>query len=418
MNYWEIVADDRIFDAEINLPASKSISNRALVLKSLCEKYSLNKQITLHHLSDADDTVLMQAALESNKELIYLKNAGTCMRFLTAYFSIIPGSCKILDGDERMRNRPIAGLVNALRTLGADIEYLNSEGFPPLKINGKKLKGGKYIEVDGTESSQYLSALLLIAPFFEESSRFYWNSQIGSASYNLMTLFTLKDLGFEYQLNQNEIEVKPFVNSKSAPFHYTIEADWSSAAFLYEAMAIRKNGRILLKRLKFPSIQGDAILKDWMEKFGVVSVLKDDGVEISFDEELIEQNQHYNCDQYPDLVPAMVALASNFEFPTKFSGLSKLNFKESKRLDELSNLLQKLNMAHLADNESIQLLNKVGDYQNSVLDTAKDHRLVMAYAILAFQFKKVSLNETHWVDKSFPDFWKELSQLGLELQKK
>ncbi|MFY8019804.1 MAG: 3-phosphoshikimate 1-carboxyvinyltransferase, partial [Bacteroidia bacterium] len=289
-------------------------------------------------------------------------------------------------------------------------------GFPPLKINGKKIEGGLRIEVDGTESSQYLSAILLISPFFQKSSSFNWNPHIGSASYNLMTLATMQDLGFEYQINQMEIEVEPIQKLKSESIHYTIEADWSSAAFFYEALALRKKGKILLKKLKFPSIQGDSVLKDWMLQFGVVSNQKDEGLEICYQPERVESNLHFDCSQYPDLVPALVALASQFNFPIKFSGLSKLNFKESKRLDELIRLLQQLNITHQADTEHIHLLAKGESTNLGILDTAKDHRLVMAYAMLAFQFKKVSLNETHWVDKSFPNFWNELTQLGLTIQ--
>ncbi len=413
MSTWQVNASKKKFDSIINLPASKSISNRALIIQALLMNFNNNFKVKIENLSNADDTLIMLDSISSENELIYVKNAGTCMRFLTAYFSCLPGVCKILDGDERMKNRPISALVHALRELGADIEYLENEGFPPLKIQGKKLNPAQNLVIDDTQSSQFLSAVLLVSPFLGNKSSFIWNPNSDSASYNKMTIDVLNSFGIKTELAENRIVVYPVSTNFTFNPNYTIESDWSSAAFFYEAMALQKNGKLFLNKLFSKSIQADSALIDLMEKFGVQTEFHKNGIEISFNPTLIEANSKFDCRQNPDLVPALVCVAACQNFSSEFIGLSKLNYKESKRLDELVIHLKKLNWKLFFDSESISLISNSGYQTEFIFNTAKDHRMVMAYGMLAFHFKNISLNEVHWVDKSFPNFWEEALNIGL-----
>ncbi len=413
MSSWQVNGLETEFDSIINLPASKSISNRALIIQALFNHFNYQTEIQIDNLSNADDTLIMLDSISSKNEIVNVKNAGTCMRFLTAYYSCLPGITKILIGDDRMKNRPISALVNALRSLGAEIEYLENEGFPPLKIHGKKLNPAQNLLIDDAQSSQFLSAILLISPFLEQKCSFIWNPNSDSSSYNKMTIDVLSSFGLKIEVVDNKIIVHPILNDFGGNILYAVESDWSSAAFFYEAMAIHKKGKIFLNKLYSTSIQADSALINFMRKFGVHSEFNKDGIEISFNTELIEPNFIFDCKQNPDLVPALVCVAACQNFSSKFIGLSKLNYKESKRLDELVFHLKQLNWQVLADSESITLVSKFNNQSEFIFNTAHDHRMVMAYAMLAFHFKKIALNEVHWVDKSFPNFWDEALKIGL-----
>jgi 3-phosphoshikimate 1-carboxyvinyltransferase len=411
-----IIANITNHDATIVLPASKSICNRALILQSFIYKEFPEHSIQLLNLSTADDSLLMIDALSLNNERINLKNAGTCMRFLIAYFAALNGVEKILDGDERMRNRPISALVDALRELGADIEYLGKIGFPPLKIKGKKLKSNKTISVDGNESSQFLSAILLIAPFIENGCSFKWDKNIGSSSYNLMTISVMSSFGFDVKLIDDIIQVKEIQSNSDLKNVFQIESDWSSAAFFYEALAIKQTGKIKFENLSLNSIQGDAELANLMQNFGINS--QQIGADILIESNQIKpkENIEFDCKQFPDLVPALVCAAVSRNLTTKFSGLSKLNFKESKRLDDLVFHFKKLKPNLESNEDEILLFESEEKFPDFVFNVNRDHRMVMAYAMLAFQYKEVYLNETDWVEKSFPDFWNQAEKIGLKLE--
>jgi 3-phosphoshikimate 1-carboxyvinyltransferase len=268
---YQVSAKNKKINVSINLPSSKSISNRTLIINAL--SYS---PFPLRNLSDSDDSVVLSAALNSNTNKFDIGHAGTAMRFLTAFLSKIVGEWEVT-GSERMQQRPISILVDALNSLGAQISYLKNEGFPPLKILGSNLTG-KTIELDGSVSSQYISALLLVAPTIQNGLTLKLIGEITSRSYINLTLELMAKFGIQYKWEGNEITV-PEQNYFARDF--TIEADWSGASYWYEILSLCNSGEILLENLQLKSLQGDANIASWFEQFGVLSTQKENGVLLS-----------------------------------------------------------------------------------------------------------------------------------------
>ncbi|MBP5741827.1 MAG: 3-phosphoshikimate 1-carboxyvinyltransferase, partial [Paludibacteraceae bacterium] len=285
--------------ASVSLPASKSISNRALILNALA-KGDTN---LLSNISDCDDTNVMLKALSFESNDINIGAAGTSMRFLTAFLSTTPGTWNIT-GSERMKQRPIKILVDALRKIGADIEYTENEGFPPLRINGKELDGGE-IELDGSVSSQYISALLMIAPKLKNGLSLRLTGEVISKPYIKMTLSMMNEFGVESRIDGNLIEVKPQTYRKTA---YEIESDWSGASYWYEMVAINKGGEIELKGLRKNSTQGDSKIAEMFKKYGVNTDYTESGVTLSYDKSLECTDDTVEIDfvEQPDMAQTFV----------------------------------------------------------------------------------------------------------------
>jgi 3-phosphoshikimate 1-carboxyvinyltransferase len=316
---------------EVDLPSSKSISNRALIINALCYN-----PYPLKNLSDSDDTVVLSAALNSNNNKFDIGHAGTAMRFLTAFLTKIVGEWEIT-GSERMQQRPITILVDALNSLGAQISYLKNEGFPPLKIFGSNLTG-KTVELDGSVSSQYISALLLIAPTIRKGLTLKLKGDITSRSYIELTLKLMAKFGIQYRWEENEITVP---EQNYFPREFTVEADWSGASYWYEILSLCDSGEILLKNLELESLQGDANIAGWFDQFGVVSTQKKEGVMLSKTENIKLEILNQDFIENPDVAQTMACLCVARNIPFHFSGLKTLKIKETDRISALQNELAK-----------------------------------------------------------------------------
>uniref|UniRef100_UPI003216B319 3-phosphoshikimate 1-carboxyvinyltransferase n=1 Tax=uncultured Draconibacterium sp. TaxID=1573823 RepID=UPI003216B319 len=408
MNY-QVSANIKTISGSINLPSSKSISNRALIINAL--SYS---PYPIHNLSDSDDTKVLEAALFSNNTKFDIGHAGTAMRFLTAFLAKIAGEWEIT-GSERMQQRPIAILVDALNQLGAKIEYLKTEGCPPLKIFGSHLKG-QTIELDGSVSSQYISALLLIAPTVENGLTLKLKGNITSRSYIKLTLELMAKFGIQYQWIANEIFV-PEQNYFARDF--TCEADWSGASYWYQIMALLESGEVFLENLQLNSLQGDANIASWFEQFGVVSVQKNGGVLLS--KTAVAQPEKLVLDfiENPDVAQTMACLCVAKEIPFEFSGLKTLKIKETDRIAALQNELSKFG-ATLTEPELGKLawdgtLNSALKQTNPVINTYHDHRMALAFAPMVLAGLNLQINDPMVVTKSYPGFWEDLGKVGFEI---
>ena len=403
---YQISTSNKAINTSINLPSSKSISNRALIINAL--NYS---PYPLRNLSDSDDTVVLSAALNSNSNKFDIGHAGTAMRFLTAFLSKIVGEWEIT-GSERMQQRPISILVNALNSLGAQISYLKNEGFPPLKILGSHLTG-KTVELDGSVSSQYISALLLIAPTIENGLILKLSGEITSRSYINLTLELMAKFGIQYQWEGNKITV-PEQNYIARNF--TIEADWSGASYWYEILSLCKTGEILLENLQLKSLQGDANIAGWFEQFGVFSVQKNNGVLLSKIEVELPEKLNIDFIENPDVAQTMACLCVAKEIPFHFSGLKTLKIKETDRISALQNELVKFG-AFLTEPESGELawdgiIDSSKKNENPLIETYHDHRMALAFAPMALVKNQVRINDPMVVTKSYPGFWSDLKKAG------
>jgi 3-phosphoshikimate 1-carboxyvinyltransferase len=398
--------------ATVHLPASKSISNRLLIMEALS-----GKKFPLKNISDADDTKLLQQLLSSSEKILEAENAGTCFRFLTAYLAQKEGDW-ILTGSERMKQRPIGELVDALRKLGAEIKYLGKENFPPLAIRGKKL-AGKELEIDSSQSSQFVSALLLIAPYIKDGLKLKLFGET-SMPYIEMTLKLMKHFGINYFQNEKTLEIP---QQDYIPKEYFVEPDWSSAAFWYAMAALSNDAEILLSGLSAESIQGDSIIADWIRPFNVETHFVNNGAIITHHKKSAEKKYSFHFSKYPDLAPAFFVLCSALGVEADFSGVKNLSIKESSRAEALKTELEKCGAKIIKVNEDEYeitphplTLSPVGEGEGLwSFETYNDHRLAMAFAMLAISFGKVEIKNPAVVSKSYPGFWNDLRSAGFEI---
>ncbi|KAF0238936.1 MAG: 3-phosphoshikimate [Prolixibacteraceae bacterium] len=403
---YEVSTNRKNIQATINLPSSKSISNRALIINAL----SYNPYPLLN-LSDSDDTKVLFEALNSNYNKFDIGHAGTAMRFLTAYLAKIVGEWEIT-GSERMQQRPIGILVDALKSLGAQIEYTRNEGFPPLKILGSRLIG-KTIELDGSVSSQYVSALLLIAPTIENGLTLKLKSEITSRSYIELTLKLMAKFGIQYCWEGNEITV-PEQNYFARDF--TVEADWSGASYWYEILSLCESGEILLQNLELDSLQGDANIAGWFTQFGVISTQKTNGVLLAKNENITPEKLVHDFIENPDLAQTMACLCVAKKIPFHFSGLKTLKIKETNRILALQNELAKFG-AELTEPTEGELawnglISENLRHEVPLIETYHDHRMALAFAPLSLAGTLIQVSVPMVVTKSYPGFWDDLKKAG------
>ena len=404
---------DGISNGEIELPSSKSICNRILLLNKV-----LNLNLNIQNISNAEDSVLLNKALEqlnTDNTTFNINHAGTCMRFLCAYFSCIEGE-RILTGSERIKNRPIHQLVNVLRELGAEIEYLEKENFLPLKIKGKKLSGGN-VKIDSSVSSQFISALILVSPLFKNGLSVELQGEVVSSTYINMSLELLKSCGFNYSWNDNLIKLtNETIENISLPINYTIETDWSSAAFIYSIVSLSKESEITIPHLQFNSLQGDKECVAIFEKLGVKTEFKEDYVELS-KIEITTNYFEYDFVTCPDLAQSVACTCAGLKVNARLRGLQTLVHKETDRLKALKNELEKLNCLVEIKNGYELILNcNAIDFSKEVsIATYHDHRMAMAFAPLATKTKLI-IEDKDVVVKSFPNFWTELEKLNFSLK--
>ena len=392
---------------EINLPASKSISNRALILNAL--SYSA---YDIENLSDSDDTRVMEAAFESNSSHFDVGAAGTSMRFLTAFLAKTVGEWTIT-GSERMKNRPIKLLVDALNSLGGKIEYMEKEGFPPLRIFGSALMGGE-INLDGGISSQYISALMMIAPFMQNGLKINLEGKVISRPYIRMTQQMMADFGVKVAFHENIIDIQP---QTYTPIRYRVESDWSAASYWYEILALAEEGKIQLNGLKKESLQGDSHVAEIYKNFGVETEYFDNYVVISKSKELTHKldadKLEIDFTNVPDLAQTVVVTCCLKEIPFKFSGLQSLKIKETNRVAALINELKKLGYVLYEPSEGELAWNEERCEPESVpsIATYEDHRMAMAFAPAAL-LKPIEILHPEVVSKSYPGFWEDIGLLN------
>lgn len=392
----------------IDLPASKSISNRALVIHAMA-----GGNIQPTNLSDCDDTEVIIAALRDMPDTINIKAAGTAMRFLTAYLSAIPGEHSIT-GTERMQNRPIGILVDALRYLGADISYEAKEGYPPLHIKGHALEGG-HLEVVGNISSQYISALLMIGPILKKGLELKLLGEIASRPYIDLTLCTMQEFGASAEWTDiDTIMVKP-IPYKECP--YLIENDWSAASYWYEIMALSPNSEIKLEGLRDGSKQGDSVLKYIFSLLGVKTEFEKDNTVALKAHRCLLPHLDYDFTGSPDLAQTFVVCCCMMGVRFKFTGLASLKIKETDRIEALKKEL--LKVGYVIKDEHDDTLIWDGEVCKPTwapIDTYEDHRMAMAFAPIALKYGKIEINHPEVVSKSYPHYWDDLRKAGFIIE--
>lgn len=396
----------------VQLTGSKSESNRALILSALSKG-----KVRIENLSNADDTATLQTVLDllqtpQGNPTIDIGPAGTAMRFLTAYLSTIPGTF-LLTGSDRMKQRPIGILVDALRVIGAHIDYSEQIGYPPLQIKGGFNQTQEEVNIKGDISSQYLSALLLIAPFLPQGLRLKIIGELTSRPYVSMTLDMLKETGIAHIWDADTIAVRKQEVQDTVLY---VEPDWSAASYWYSVIALAPAGSTLfLPGLKDHSLQGDRAIVEIMSNFGVQSTFENQGVKI--EKIQVQQRQHFfNLKECPDLAQTVIACCAALGYDASFTGLETLKIKETDRISALQIELAKFGVQLLEDNQIYHLKTSNKTIPKSTtIKTYEDHRMAMAFAPLAIVFEELLIEDPAVVGKSYPAFWEHLASVGFKL---
>lgn len=410
-----MITPPRHVDTRILLPASKSISNRALIIHALT-----GGNVMPENLSDCDDTKVIIRALSHRPEVIDIKAAGTAMRFMTAYLSVTEGEHTIT-GTERMKHRPIGVLVDALRYLGAEIEYAGEKGFPPLRIRGRQLEGGR-LEIPGNVSSQYISALLMIAPVLSKGLEMKLTGGIVSRPYIDLTLHLMHQFGVSAEWTDiDSITVKP------QPYRqrpYTIENDWTAASYWYEILALTDElgSKVVLPGMLDGSRQGDSAVRYIFSLLGIKTAFADREGDRLTDATLTRHScmlnrMDYDFTNQPDLAQTLIATCPVLGIPFHFTGLGSLRIKETDRIEAMKTEMEKLGYILHADSGTE--LSWEGDRcepaAQPVIDTYEDHRMAMSFAPLAIRLGRIGINHPEVVSKSYPHYWNDLRKAGFHI---
>ena len=389
----------------ITITGSKSESNRLLILKALYP------DLEIKNLSNSDDTQLTQKALRNNESIIDVDHAGTAMRFLTAFFSVKPNSEVVLTGSTRMQDRPIELLVEALRSLGAEIKYVNKKGFPPLKITGKKIDFSQ-VALPANISSQYISALMLIAPSLENGLEIDLIGETTSIPYVKMTQTLLNNLGFKTFFNNNKIKISPA--DKITLNQWTVESDWSSASYFYSVVAIANASEITLESYYSESLQGDSDLVSIYNKIGVTTVFNNGSITLSKTPDFaLPKVLDLDLRNTPDLAQTIAVSCFGLGVDCNLTGLHTLKIKETDRLEALRIEFKKLGAIISITNNSLELRFSGVINRNISINTYNDHRMAMAFAPLGIKVPIV-INNSEVVSKSYPGFWKDLKSIDFQ----
>ena len=397
------------FNSEISISGSKSESNRLLILKQLIEG------LTIDNVSDSDDSKYLTKALQSSDKIIDIGHAGTAMRFLTSYFSIQEGKEVVLTGSERMQNRPIEILVNALNELGAQISYEKKIGYPPIRIKGTKLIKDK-VQINGNVSSQYISSLMLIASSLPNGLEINLVDKVTSVPYINMTLSLLNAIGVKAHFKKDKITILPF-NSSSVK-KITVESDWSSASYFYSIIALSEIGsEITLTSYKKDSLQGDFCLTEIYKHFGVSTVFKENSIVISKVKETKTNQLKLDLINAPDIAQTIAVTCLGLGVSCLLTGLHTLKIKETDRLVALENELTKLGGVISITDRSLELKQSSNIISYVQIETYNDHRMAMAFAPLAIKVP-LTILDPNVVTKSYQNFWKDLQQIGFQVDSK
>lgn len=390
----------------IVISGSKSESNRLLILQALYNN------VSVENLSNSDDTVVLQQALKSNDGIIDIHHAGTAMRFLTAYMSCLPESEVVLTGSERMQQRPIGVLVNALKSLGADITYTNNEGFPPLKINGKCITPSE-VHLNAGISSQFISALMLVAPSLDNGLKIILEGEITSRPYLEMTLALLSKIGVTTSFEDNIIQIQSKKHLEK-PVSIIVESDWSSASYYYSIVALSElQTKIHLKYYRSNSLQGDSALAGIYQHFGVQTVFKDNGITLTKTSEA-KANVHFNLNNCPDIAQTIAVTSLGLGLPCDLTGLHTLKIKETDRLLALKTEIEKLGGKIKITDSSLHLKPSSKINPEVTINTYNDHRMAMAFAPLALKVP-IKIADAMVVTKSYTAFWEDLKSIGFQV---
>ncbi|WP_127021616.1 3-phosphoshikimate 1-carboxyvinyltransferase [Flagellimonas beolgyonensis] len=393
----------KLIQKSVRITGSKSETNRSLLLQALYP------QINIENLSNSDDGEVMQKGLKIATGEVDIHHAGTAMRFLTAYFASQPGKEVVLTGSERMQERPIKVLVEALRTLGADIQYVKNEGYPPLKIGGKKLEQSK-VSLPANISSQYISALLLIAPSLPNGLELELVGKITSVPYIKMTLGLLEQIGIKTTFEGNTIVVLPKTSVEDITL--VVESDWSSASYFYSIVALCDVGTTIdLSSYKQNSLQGDSVLSKIYADFGVKTNFYGNQITLSKISNEHPETVNYDLANAPDIAQTIAVTCLGLGMGCHLTGLHTLPIKETDRLAALQTELSKFGAQVAIDSESLTLQPANSLKTGVAIDTYNDHRMAMAFGPLALRTDLI-VNDAGVVSKSYPDFWRDLETLG------
>lgn len=403
------ITSPKTLRATINLPASKSISNRALILRALA-----HGKLPIDNLADCDDTMVIIKAFHEGNEIIDIKAAGTAMRFLTAFYSTQPGT-HILTGIERMKQRPISILVEGLRQLGANIEYVEHEGYPPLRIKGAQLQS-KELTLTGNVSSQYISALLMIAPTLAQGLTLKLTGKVTSLPYIDMTMQLMKDFGaIAYRDNLQDPMTICVQSGSYQDIPYIIENDWSAASYWYEMVALSQDSQaqVTMPHLKKDSTQGDCKGAELFSLLGVQTDYTEEGICI-YKQGKLPLRLDANLREIPDLAQTFVVTCCTLGIPFRFSGLHTLRIKETDRINALINEMCKLGYVLYAEGNEALYWNGERCQADDIpiIATYNDHRMAMAFAPVSLKMPNIIIEHPEVVSKSYPHFWEDLQQVG------
>ncbi|MDT0689106.1 3-phosphoshikimate 1-carboxyvinyltransferase [Salegentibacter sp. F188] len=392
---------------ELQITGSKSESNRLLILKSLFPS------LQVKNLSNSDDTQVMKKALQSKEEIVDIHHAGTAMRFLTGYFAAKEGREVVLTGSPRMQERPVKLLVEALQSIGADISYEKEQGYPPLRIKGKKLTKDEVV-VQANISSQYISALMLIAPSLPNGLQIKLDGQITSAPYISMTLEMLQHAGIKGEFKENRIRIEP---EKSLPAKtINIESDWSSASYFYSIAAICEEAELKLSNYRKTSLQGDSCLAKIYRQLGVETEYQGDSIILKKKPCKKPKRITEDLQNSPDIAQTIAVTCLALGIECQLGGLHTLKIKETDRLVALKNEMEKFGAKVDITNDSLRLYPVKTLNENVSVATYNDHRMAMAFAPLALKVA-FKVEDAMVVSKSYPDFWEDLESLGFDVQR-
>lgn len=403
----EISNSQENLSANINITGSKSESNRLLILQALFPNLKIS------NLSNSDDTHYLQKALKSEGELIDIHHAGTAMRFLTAYFATLEGREVVLTGSKRMKERPVKLLVDALKTMGADISYEKNEGYPPIRIKGKKITAKK-VSLEANISSQYISALMLVAPSLPNGLEINLQGEITSTPYIKMTLELLQRAGVRGVFEVNTIKIEPAKQLKDQSL--AVESDWSSASYYYSLAAISESAELKLSTYRETSLQGDSCLSNIYKQFGVSTKFEDNHIILSKKPGTKPKYIKENLQNSPDIAQTIAVTCLALEVPCYLTGLHTLKIKETDRLEALKAEIEKFGSQVEITQDSLELFPKKDFEENVSVATYNDHRMAMAFAPLGLKVP-FKIEDAEVVSKSYPGFWEDFEKLNFKLRK-
>ena len=405
---YKISKEFRDIHGSVCISGSKSESNRLLLLRAYTSFFKIS------NLSDSDDTQLMISAIESDKKEINIGHAGTAMRFLTSYFSSISEKSKVLTGSERMRQRPISILVDALRDLGCDIEYIEKKGFPPLKIMGKNILSNS-VTLPANVSSQYVSSLMMLGVSLKNGLKIILSSNITSLPYLLMTKKIIERIGGIVKIQEREIFIEPF--KEKVISEQFVESDWSSASYFFSLAALSSSVNLTLSKFFNDSLQGDSKLVDIYKMFGIETIFEDDQIILKKNKISLPKNIHLDLRDNPDLAQTIIITCLGLGIDCTLEGLHTLKIKETDRLFALKNEIEKFEVDKVEITENSITLENNSDLKHDVtIDTYNDHRMAMSFAPLSLLLP-IKINNPEVVTKSYVNFWNDLESLGFNILK-